>query len=220
MRHIRLMARSDDYDNDPGFMLKDMPSYEGAMADRGDGLLIAHDVTEHVNGIKNIGPVWDELEAVGGIWQVRGRHGDLATPNSRSLYSPAQNVASDVSRMIQDWEGYNGPGSMNTRAHLYDDDFRDILQHARKQILAEGLDKDVIDTMEEYLNLALQRMRTGFNKAQKRHGDRFRGFDMFCRIRDAVAAAYKMIEWEGQEFVLSYSWQEARVTELYLEDWE
>ncbi len=77
MRHVRLVATSDEYDNELGFKIKGTTAFEGFMACR-NGELTAHDLLEHQNGLAAMGTVWDELEAIGGIWQVRGRHGDMA----------------------------------------------------------------------------------------------------------------------------------------------
>lgn len=211
MKAIRLIAAADEYDNSPGFVLKGCPSFEGLMADR-DGTLTAHDVLEHQNGIAAMGSVWDELEAVGGVWQVRGRHGDFATRRP-SYHSPAVNTAADVTRMFMEWEGWNGPHSMRTRAHDYDDDFREILEIARHDIpreySQEDWGRDDRAKLDRYLELALHRMRTGFRKAERRFGSGFHGHSQFCAIRDAVERAVKWIDWEGQEYVLRWGNGEA-----------
>lgn len=222
MKAIRLITSADEYDSSPGFLMKGCPDFEGVMSDR-DGTLTAHDVLEHQNGIVNMGPVWDELEASGGVWQVRGRHGDLMhkTPN---IHPPAVHVASDVTRMFPEWDGRNGPHSMRTRPHDYDDDFRDILEIARHDILRELIEETKESShgrqhLESYLGLALHRMRTGFRKAEKRFGSDFHGYSQFRAIRDAIGRAVNWIDWEGQEFVLLWGNGEASCNPVN-EDWE
>lgn len=220
MRSIRLIAVSDEYDSALGLKIKGTPDFDGFMADR-NGDTIAHDLLEHQNGLAWMGPVWDELEAMGGIWQVRGRHGDMITGNG--MHSPQVNCASDVSRMFRDWihEGKRlGPNGLRagSRPHLYDDDFNDIIAIARDDIRKEHSDlwddDDATDSdVDEYLGLALRRMRAGFRKAERRFGDRFCGHSMFGAIRDAVSRARP--EYEGQEFILRYGKCDATLREVY-----
>lgn len=213
MRSIRLIAASDEYDSTLGFVLKGCKSFDGLMADR-DGLLTAHDICEHQNGIKNMGPVWDELEALGGIWYCRGQWGDLLTDAGRA-YSPAQNIASDVTRMFFEWLNSDqqalGPNGLRagSRPSLWDDDFAEVIQYARNDIPGELEPEDYTsEQLETYLTLALHRMRAGFRKAARRYerkgASRFAGNEQMRAIRDAVARAVKCIEFEGQEFILSY----------------
>lgn len=216
MRYVRLVAVCDEYGTEPGLALKGAPvTCEGFMADR-DGSLIAHDLLEHVNGREHIGTVWDELEALGAIWQVRGRHGDLAL-KLPSMCSPAENVASDLTRMFIEWGTDGKPPHThrlkNTRLHLYDEDFQEIIAIARRDIPREHDEEFNVSGMradlEAYLSEALHRMRTGFRK----YGTGYRGFDIYMRIRDALDGVKP--EYEGQQFTLGYDAERAHVTEVY-----
>lgn len=204
MRYIRLETGSDEYDTSLGFKFKGAGQYEGLMVDR-DGMLTAHDILEHQNGAKNIGSIRDEMEALGGGWQVRGRWGDMCREGGNQ--GPIANFASDFVRMARDgfWENWTPP-KQGKRAHLYDDDFRSILEDARPQIRAEIEDMEA----DDYLQTALQLMRVGFNKAERRFGDRFAGINQFKAIQEAVAKAVKWIDWEGQEYLLAYGNGEAK----------
>ncbi|MBA3831641.1 MAG: hypothetical protein H0X34_07070 [Chthoniobacterales bacterium] len=230
MRHIRLIAAADEYDTAPGLIIKGQPDFESLMADR-DGTLIAHDILEHQNGTEPMGAVWDELEALGAIWQVRGRHGDMASRRP-SFHSAQSNVASEVTRMFSEYETdpNNGPGGLlvGSRPHLYDEDFAEIIEIARRDIPREynnmgngsegedanGWSPELHEIFETYLTLALHRMRAGFRKAEKRFGDGFAGHSLFVAIRDAVGDAVKSVDYEGQEFRLSYGNGEATCTEV------
>jgi hypothetical protein len=208
MRSIRLIAAHDEYDTTPGLIIKGTPSFDGLSADR-NGLLIAHDLLEHVNGPKHMGPVWDELEALGAIWQVRGRHGEMMT-ETRSYHTPQVNVAADITRMFEGWLMEPQQGSTRTKAHEYDDDFRDILEIARRDIPREFNDpRPTSEQVEEYLSFALHRLRTGFRKAERKYGTHFEGANLFQAVRDAVKAVMPMVDFEGQEFILTYGDGEA-----------
>lgn len=231
MRTVILEARSDDYDSAPGLAVAGTRDFEGFMADRG-GLLIAHDLLEHQNGIHHIGPVWDELEALGAVHQVRGRHGDMLQDHP-SYHSVAVNLASDLTRMFQEYASNpdTGPGGLavGSRPHDYDDDFREAIELARRDIPSEcndmgrgepdedenGWSPELHALFEEYLTLALHRMRAGFRKAQKRFGDGYYGSGLFVAIRDAVKGAARDCEYEGQRFRLTYGNREAHCVELY-----
>lgn len=221
MRHVRLIAAADEFDTKPGLALKGAPVYrDGFMADR-EGVLIAHDLLEHMNGPRQIGSVWDELEALGAIWQVRARHGDLFTGRP-AHHSMESNIASDLTRMYADWlaeQRYCGPGSLGvgSRSHDYDESFSECIRIARQDIPREWGDGPMetaeLAHVEEYLALALRRMRIGFRKAQKRYGSGFYASNLFVAIREAVADT--RVEFEGQEFILSYGNGEARISERY-----
>jgi hypothetical protein len=96
------------------------------------GLLVAHDLLEHVNGTAHIGTIDDELEALGGIWFVRGQHADLTRDGSGSMYTPEENIASDIVRMFRDfWNGaYVDTTAPRTKPCDADEAFRTILRHA------------------------------------------------------------------------------------------
>lgn len=220
MKAVRLIARSDEYNSSLGLAIKAIPDFDGFMVDR-DGSSIAHDILEHQNGAKNMGPIWDELEACGGVWQVRGRHGDMLQSTGQ-MYSPAQNVAADIERMFWEWDGYNGPHSMRTKRHLYDDDFNEIIDEARSSIMKEAAyrtdsDDEQLDPvkLESYLRLAFHSLRTGFRKAERRFGDRFCGHSTFAAIQQEIKRACFEVEYEGQEFILCYGDCTATIREVY-----
>lgn len=220
MRYLTLEAVSDEYDNAPGLAFADAPRYEGFMADRGgerDVSLIAHDIVEHQNGIRSIGPIWDELEAMGGIWHARGRWGNIGN----GMHSPAENVASDIVRMARDvsFKGFRDFDAMGFRLpavkpHDHDEDFLEILAIAREQIPGE-LDAEAPLDIDAYLSETLNRMRIGFRKATRRFGDRFGSSNQFSAIADAVTSAARHIEFEGQRFRLAWGGGECRITEIY-----
>ncbi|WP_420381692.1 hypothetical protein [Novosphingobium sp.] len=219
MRYVRLLAVADEYDNTPGLILKGTPMCDGVMADR-EGGLIAHDILEHQNGPSHIGPIDDELEALGGVWHVRGRWGDMCQKYA-SFHSPASSVASDIVRMLRDLDGsdwWPELGRYRTHSTYYEDDFADILRIAREDIPKELNAEDLRDApVEAYLDNALHLMRSGFRKAERRFGDRFAGLNLYKAIQEEVGRV--SIDYEGQEFILGYGNGEATLREVAI-NWD
>lgn len=220
MPYVTLIATSDEYDSTLGLLIKGAPRYDGMMCDR-NGSMIAHDLIEHQNGYSAIGPIDDELEALGGIWHARGRHGDMMSQTG-GAYSPAENVAADISRMFSELGavGIYWPrvGKYRTKAHLYDGDFFEIIEKARHGIIAdyncgsdEPLDRQL---MTAYLENALHLMRSGFNKAGRRFGDSYASNSAYRFILEAVKQTTKFIDYEGQEFRLRWSMDSADCYEI------
>lgn len=231
MKKVYLVAMADEYDTAPGLVIKGQPQFDGLTASR-EGALIAHDILEHQNGCKEIGSVWDELEALGALYQVRGRHGDLMTKNG-GYHSVETNLASDVTRMFIDWlykdQGYEGPGGKRcgTRATDYDESFKEILSIAERDIPREhtdmgrgdadedenGWNADLRAALPRYLAFALRRLRVGFRKAARKYGSGYEGAQLFRSIRDATDKLRP--EFEGQEFVLHYNTDRAFIEEVH-----
>lgn len=232
-RKVYLQAIPDEFEREPGFIIKGQPRFDGLSAAR-EGVLIAHDILEHMNGVQQIGTVWDELEALGAIYQVRGRHGDLLT-KSGSMHSVESNIASDVTRMFAEYVNncYDGPGNPRegTRPCDADESFKEIVEIARRDIPREhtdmgrgnddedenGWDKDLREAFPHYLALALRRMRIGFRKAQRKYGTGYQGYELFRLIRDAADKVHP--GFEGQEFVLYYNDERAFIEEVYEEEY-
>lgn len=219
MKHVTLMAVTDEFDSEPGFAVRGVDTTSpGYMADR-DGTLTAHDILEHQNGVEKIGPVWDELEAMGGAWYVRGQHGDMLQrrPN---IHSPAKNIAADISRMFfeqteDEWvpreHRYH-----HTKPSIIDDDIEEILQIARQEIVSEAPHHEAsIAKLDDYLKEAKNRMRIGYSKAHIRFRDPLKPHDQFRAIRDQVGAMVRWIEYPGQEFILSWGGGRALGKERY-----
>jgi len=223
MRWITLVTSEDDYDTKPGFILEGSAKYDGFMSDR-DGMLTAHDILEHVNGAHNIGPVWDELEALGAAWWVRLEHGTTLRDRP-SYHSMEQNVVSDLLSMWQQWDEAGGSGApcpseaMSFKANQSDvwSTFTFICELAKPQIIAEygrdihpTTDEEFAQEVDRYLAEAVIRMRIGYDKARRRYKrETFRAMNMFLNIRDAVKAAVREIDYEGQRFRLGYSQERA-----------
>ncbi|MCG7348844.1 hypothetical protein [Sphingomonas sp. ACRSK] len=225
-RTITLVAVEDEYDSEPGLAPKGMDTkFEGFMAAR-SGFLVAHDVLEHLNGCEAIGGVPDELEALGALWQVRGRHGDMLNKDRfvGSAYTAEEHVAFDISRMATELTGEAyWPGSTHIEPepeHLFDDEFRSILTYARRNIEREGDATEIPEDFDVdiYLEDALHLMRRGFRKAESLYGEGFGGHDLFIAVRNAVDRELARTSlYDGQEFTLTIGEDFASFDEVFPE---
>lgn len=96
-----LKSYSLDYDRDPntgeyGFTFGLQLDYPTVAT---DGILVAHDIVEHVNGLDNIGTIADELQALSGVWLTRASNGDLRRDGIGSMVAPDDSVWADVLNM-------------------------------------------------------------------------------------------------------------------------
>ena len=228
MRHVTLMSKEDYEFGGIGLQVKGTRASGSAMNPATTGLLIAHDLLEHQNGLAAIGGIGDELEALGGIWYVRGQHGDMNRKNPFNIHSAETHIASDVMNLAR----YFSSGIPlrvrvpNTRRHDHDDAFSEIVEIARKNTRAEFNDDEVAEKMA-YLNEwgywrdVIHLLRVGFNKAHNRFERRGRWLanSTFWAIAEAVDAVLPIVEWEGIEFRLSYGKGEAHCQQVYEEEY-
>lgn len=209
---ITLEAFEDENFGLIGLGVKGMPRGENTNVAT-TGLLIAHDLLEHQNGIELMGTIDDELEALGGIWFVRGQWGDLNRDGTGAYYTIHENIGSDISRMFRDFF-YGAPvntSPLRTRPCDEDADFEEIIRCAVKDMPGE-VEEDVKDEAELaekvrlYTAICLPRMRIGFRKAQRkwRQYRPVLANTLFWEIAGAVDPCCKHAEVEGQEFELRF----------------
>lgn len=212
MPYVRLEAKTCQNSGKLGLFVAGMKSGFLDAATTGD--LVAHDILEHQNGTRSIGGICDELEALGGVWFVRGQHGYL---RDNSNYTPQEDLAGDVAHLFS---YVNAGCSMErhynfTHRHDFDEDFRDILE------LAEGHTDDEEPMTDEYKSVALHAMRTGFRKASRRFLCGISANSMFRDVREAVDSLInREMECEGQVFLLEYNYNGAWARELYSDEYE
>jgi len=218
MRYVTLKY-GEDSEGMLGLNVVGMPMISYPMA-AGEGLLIAHDILEHQNGISSIGSIGDELEALGGVWYIRGEFNDLRRDNRGSMYSPIENLASDIANMAV---MYNRGVPMrvkvpNTREHEQDYDFKEMIKIAKRTATQEikGMD-DKIDykLYVEYFESALHLLRMGYMKAKRRFKSQTKANIMFWNIAEAVDEILKYAEYDGQEFRLGYDGNNVVYNEIY-----
>lgn len=219
MKHITLEYARDPESGEMGFKLANATAHQGYNV-ASEGSLIAHDIMEHQR-IEDIGSIGDELKALGGVWFVRGQHGELRRDRIGSAYNVHENVASDVVNMARyillGWTSYKCRLTIKSNVDRCDviEDFQDIIDYARKDIPAEleGEDRKVTSSeIDEYLSMALKYMVEGYNHAKKRYArlHPYGANNAFWAIAEAVDAGLKSAAFEGQRFRLSYSFKNAR----------
>jgi len=203
MKYVRLVATDDQYDTELGLVLKGTPITDDLMADR-NGQMIAHDLVEHQNGPANIGTVWDEMQALGGIWHTRGRHGDFTS----GYWSPHQTIAHDLARMYEEDDCMDVP-ALHTCPHECDEDFEHIISLARPIIMREAYDEEDADPdrIDAFLQPVIGHMRTGYRKATKRFGHDYESNNLY----HAIKRAWTTPEYAGQEFILAYGNGQANI---------
>jgi hypothetical protein len=222
MKTVTLVSFRDDSTGELGLAVKGMPRDYTTNAAL-DGLTIAHDLLEHVNGPSEIGSIDDELEALGAIWYVRGQHGELRRDNVGSAYSIEENIASGVTRMFTDHvsgDQYVNPNPPRTVSCEADDAINDILACADSRYADEIEDKDR-SRWPAYRAATLARMRIGYRKARRKweRRGRYAANNQFWAIANAVGPCCEDIESEGMQFKLTYGNGEATCEPIYPEDY-
>jgi len=222
MRHVTLQAIREEWTGETGMIVKGTPRIQSSIIST-EGVVIAHDLLEHCNGIKSIGSVDDELEALGACWFIRGQHGYL---RPEAINDPVDGLARDVA-MLADYYVRGGvpfhSTVPNTRPCIADAYLEDIVNEAEHFIYSELRHQvdhvgPYVDKVREFLDASLHYMRTGYRKAHKRFkGNGNLAHSMFWDIARAVDPYAKHCEFEGQEYRLSYDRHGATCEEFYPE---
>lgn len=233
MKTVILTAREDNQFGGIGLHIEGMK--EEGTNPAAEGLQVAHDLIEHVNGLDAIGDICDELEALGAIWFVRGQFSDIRR-NSNSAATPHESLASDVVRMFTDFRhgAHIDLTVPRTKACVADDDFREViriaLESTRDEINPEVFDAEKVAKLEtKYMAVCFPRMRRGYRKAQKKYGKGTTANNLFWAVADAVQQLLpSRVFWSrnmpkleaGQQWKLTYGFDaqgnaDARVDEYY-----
>ena len=136
------------------------------------GLLLAHDVIEHVNGFKVLGTKWDEVEALGAAYYVRGL-GQLAES------CPIQLTVYDILGMFDGvpWDDPHPKPFKSVPQHL-----SEVWESISERLLEQG-DIDFV---------SLRSIRThfcrGFLKIEKRFHDPIDVSNLFYNVETEVDA--------------------------------
>jgi hypothetical protein len=206
---------------------------EGDLFVMADPIGIAHDLTEHVNGLSEIGTIFDEFQALGGIWYVRGQHADLRRDRVGSAIPDDENVAHDLIRMaeIAVWHGTGGRLNEEPEETDFDETFEWMVEFARPKLLQDILSgedmtqaeycKEHEFDIEDYLQQALWGMKLGVHKIEQKYENPFHANNRFWNIYEALTPIFKQELWEGMEFELRIDADnQARCYEHYEDDEE
>jgi hypothetical protein len=189
-----------------------------------DAIGIAHDLTEHPNGVSEIGTVFDEFQALGAIWFTRGELGDMTRDGSGSAHSPEQHLASDVSRMARIAYNDGLHGRLDEQPEHDHDEYFDTICHEAKKDMAENeFDGEIPEDfdLDDYLQQALWGLRLGYDKQGERFDSSYAANNRFWNIHEAVEHVFKCLDYEGQEFMLYIDADnQARANEYYEDEEE
>lgn len=194
---------------------------EGDLFVMADAIGIAHDLTEHVNGLENIGSVFDEFQALGAIWYTRGQFADLRRDSVGSALRTEEHLSGDLVRMAS-IAHYNGLGGhLDGDAVSVDvcpaiDALREVCDLARPDIREEMADCEEFRAadLDDYLAQALRGMVAGWNKQCARY-TATEANSRFWNIAYALEPAFDALEYDGQEWRLDIdSSGDATLTEL------
>jgi hypothetical protein len=212
LKTVMLEAFTDEQTGELGLGIVGMRSTHETNAAT-DGILLAHDLIEHVNGVEQIGTIDDELEALGAIWFTRGQYYDLTRDGRGSAYPPQYPIASDIARMFREFfhgSAHVDLSPLRSRPCDADSDLKDIVREALKQTRDEiGDDRDagepdLIKMERAYIRVCLPRMRIGYRKAQRKYKTGGRANELFWAVAEAVGVFCKSPEFEGARYQLRY----------------
>lgn len=188
-----------------------------------DGRGLAHDILEHQHGVEAIGPVRDELIALGAVWWVRGQFNDIVRqPNINTSYN---HMASDLVYMAPsavEWLPDLALTVAETKTlcqyidEVPTEDINEILKEARHSIRAEYDDLAPVE-VRTYLAAAGELMGLGYltAKARSLDGDAFRVNGLFWDIAEALSPIIARAD-EYEQFELTWDHRRAvSVTEVY-----
>ena len=205
-----LKAVRDSETGDIGLIVQGMKIIEYPMVSM-EGMLIAHDLLEHQNGVESIGSIGDEIIALGGVWFVRGELFSIRR-SGVSYHTPIDDLASDIHNLFTlHASGVPMRVATLTRKHNQDENFEDIadqgIKSAIKELTYDGgaaLDKE--RTMHFILQ-ARHLMRRGYMMANKRFESQWKANQLFWNIADAVdnCIDFEHLQ-EGQQFELVYNY--------------
>lgn len=224
MNTYKIIAGMDNQSGEVGLAFEDLPAIDHDFS-MGDGRLLAHDLLEHQNGLEAIGGIGEELQALGGIWFVRGQQSDIVrTPN---VNAPYQHLASDVYRMAMDYamgEEFDCPFAHGYAGEdEFEDDYKDIIREAVSVFRKEydnDFDHDQKQRLKKYWQNVKPFMRQGMAKAQERYQDDSAiANTLFWNV---AAVVDDLTYEEGHEFTLTVNYEtgEASIEEFYQESCE
>lgn len=193
-----------------GFYVHGTPRTHGMFTGT-SGVLVAHDLIEHVNGLGMIGSVGDELMALGAIWKVRGQWGDVVRGEVGSALSSEQHIAGEIPELYGHFHRgvpmrMEAPPTEGEK-FLYEV-WDAIADEAIKMVRGDWTTDDEysFETWEEFLSLGRHLFVAGGVKLEEIWGtNALAANSQFWSIHDEVEGHLQEGFYvEGQEFHLCY----------------
>lgn len=197
MKTVNLFARYEDITGIVGLVCSGLPETKDEPMASNDGVMIAHYLIEHVNGIKKIGAIKDELQALGAMWFTRGQWGDV-----NQLYKPSyishRSIGDDLSRLaVKFLEEYSDHKDLYTGIPKREK--KDNIQEHLNQCIKQGLKNVFIElsyetkvssnqksVITEFFNVASRIMRKGYDKIERKFESRVHANSLFWSIANAI----------------------------------
>ena len=153
--------------------------------------------------------------ALGGIWAVRGRWGEMNRDGTGTQYTPEIHIASEFINLFPLWaQGISYRISVpNTHEHMHDEVLKYIISKGGKYCEDEWDTDRTGSKWQQFKVDALHFMRRGIIKHDARWGFGPKSNTMFWNIQKEVDRELKYIEHKGQQFILAYGNNQARLYE-------
>lgn len=213
MRTVMLTARYDDATGNIGLACNGLPQSDDEPMVANSGVLIAHDLIEHVNGLKRIGSIHDELQALGAVWFTRGNWGDIRRDRHTDINSYAA-IGRDVEQLAvkfvqrRDEDLTKGTPKRTKRDHIQDE-LDECIKEGMKAAAAElahydGGEHDYEDELARFSEVAGRLMRMGYDKIARKYETGLHANTLFWSIAEAVDSGLSAELYEGERFKLRF----------------
>lgn len=181
-----------------------------------NGVGVAHDLIEHVNGLKNIGSIQDELQALGAVWFTRGQWGDVSR-NPNSSATAYESIGDDVAQLaikfmsLESSVIFQGKIPKRTKKDYIQEELESCIEVAKTYIKDYGNDIDLYsDRCNTFFNIAGRLMQQGYDKIEKKFDKKIRANSLFWtiawnvdQVMEPLRVQYNNLE-IGEKFRLRY----------------
>lgn len=225
MKSLKInVIKDENFTGEVGLVLADIPYDPDQFMITHEGLLIAHDILEHVDGLENIGTVADETQAFGGVYFVRGFNGyirngvsgfSIEEALSRDIVGFYEQEPADLSDISEIPDEIQKLADVANDYEYVDEIFDSIAEFANRS--AKYFNEDDLEhkpfSFETFLEYSRVWFKAGFVKAWERYkGDYVKAFNTFRLVEDAVNNFVMVNElFEGTQLILSYDSKRAKV---------
>ena len=207
---VQLKVTKCDKTGETGFEIHGQRNTNGMFVGT-TGILVAHDLIEHVNGIEMIGGLGDELMALGGIWETRGQWGDMWRGKYANKLSSEKNIAGELPELYRVFlQGV----PFRIEIPPYIKDYEELYEFWDDSIAEEGIKMTRGDWSEDEFDLDkwvefVEAGRYFFVAGAKKLNDiwetaTLQANNQFWAIHDEVEDALTRDIWEDQLYHLAY----------------
>jgi hypothetical protein len=216
-KEFTLVVREDEMTGETGWVVEDLIEMDEQPSVAYDSYLIAHDIVEHVNGIEEIGGIGEELQAMGGIWNTRGKLSDIRRPHP--IVSAHESLAHDFCELARRW--FYGEETLGNPPELvetgYEEDFEWIWNHTMEMLPEEADEYYSEEKAEEFRKAAEAYFHYGIQKHEEMYGDGCKANVIFYEIVYTLETLMKRTaeEWECIKLTIDFDNREASA---YMDD--